>query len=70
MAFENDYPELAAMFQALQDGLKADETGAGNDDIWDVGARLRHAAMGLGGYEQIIAAGPTDGGRRHRPAGN
>ena len=57
MAFQDDYPELAAMFQALQDGLKAVETGYGYDEIWNAGAHLRSASMGLGGYEQIIAAG-------------
>ena len=57
MAFENDYPELAAMFQALQDGLKAIETGAGHDDIWYTGAQIRSEAMGLGGWSPIVAAG-------------
>ena len=47
-------PNWPRCFRRCRTGLKADETGAGNDDIWDVGARLRHAAMGLGGYEQII----------------
>ena len=54
---QNDYPGLAAMFHALQDGLKAIETGDGHDDIWFTGAQIRSAAMGLGGWSPIVATG-------------
>ena len=35
---QNDYPELAAMFQALQDGIQRTDGAAFNDQpLWDVG---------------------------------
>ena len=62
-SFGDTQPELAAMFQALQDGIMDPEGGQHNGpyhnwDMWARGTELAEAASAAGyGYLSTIAAG-------------
>ena len=53
----NDYPELAAMFQALEGGMYDSEPPEGDQTFWAAGYDLRRAVSWASGGKESIAAG-------------